>query len=436
MFHPYVEESRDRYFSQGARVASWLEVEGALAQTQGEMGIIPKDSAQAIAAAAHIDELDWKAFQQESKALQAPVLALSHVLEKTLGAHGAYVHWGATTQNITDVGRQVILKRIQTELNNDLQKVLSLLSSWARDYADLPMAGRTNGQIALPITFGFKVASWIERLLRLQDRLASCEIRLFELRFGGAIGGFQSFGEQGPELARRLADKLGLGVARVQDRASLDPCWEYLDCLAAIGQVTGSIANDIYLLMTDGIEELSELQKGSVVGSSTMPHKRNPKTVVLWRAEANVLKMKSSFTLPPAMFEGDAASNREITLVLTEAAPQALGLLKRMLDCLETVRPEPERMFENLNTRGALAVSEAIMMVFARKIGRGRAHDLVRDMVNSAKGGNTSLKALAITEATKLGIVDVVRAQFDMSRHIGLCGQVARDLALEIGKRD
>src|SRR6056297_361013 len=296
----------DDHFGDAARWQSWLDVEAQLALAQAELGMIPAWAAERIAAAARLDAIDLARLRTEIATTMAPVAALARVLAAAAGEAGAYVHWGATTQNVVDTGRLLVLRRFQAELDAALADVLDRLSAMAEAHAQTVMVGRTNRQRALPITFGFKVAGWIEDAIRVADQLAEAEPRLFQLRFGGAIGAYQSFGEDGPRLAAALGRRLGLGAALVPNRTGTAPLIEYLTKLASLGLAVGRIADELYLLMQEEIGEVREVLGDEVVGSSTMPHKTNPKLVVDLRARANLLRGRgaAALSVPPATHEG------------------------------------------------------------------------------------------------------------------------------------
>src|SRR5262249_37843235 len=157
----------------------WLDVEVALAQAQAELGIIPKDAAPAIAAAAHLEKLDRARIDEGFARTGHTIVPLVWELSRVVGEpHGGWVHWGATTQNITQTGALLVLRRAHALFRRQIGAALSAMAALAERGADMAMPGRTHGQHAVPATFGYKVAVWIDEFLRHLERLAQIAPRL------------------------------------------------------------------------------------------------------------------------------------------------------------------------------------------------------------------------------------------------------------------
>lgn len=421
------------FFGDTVRWQSWLDVEGELALAQAEMGMIPDWAGEAIARAAHLDRLDIGRLRHEIARTMAPVAALARVLSEAAGEAGAYVHWGATTQNVIDTGRLLVLRRFHDELEAAIADVLDRLSALAREHAETVMVGRTNRQHALPITFGFKVAGWIEDMVRVADQLDEARPRLFQLRFGGAIGAYQSFGAAGPRLAALLGRRLNLAPALVPNRTGAAGLVEYLIKLATLGAAAGRMADEIYLLMQEEIGEVREALGDGVVGSSTMPHKTNPKLVVDLRAHANLLRGRGAAALgvPPATHEGDAATNRELRLVTEETCPAALAVTRDLDRLLRSLAVDRERLRANAMQRVEFLGMEAVMMRLAPHIGRQAAHDRLHRLVDLAGQDGASLRALLRDDPVIGAHLDgaAIEPLLDPARNVGESASIARAAA-------
>lgn len=417
-------------FGEKARWQSWLDVEAELALAQAELGMIPTWAAGSIAAAATLERLDLDRLRSEITRTMAPVAALARVLADSSGEAGAYVHWGATTQNVIDTGRLLVLRRFQAELEDALAQVLDRLATIAEDHAQTVMVGRTNRQHALPITFGFKVAGWIEDIMHVADQLEEVKPRLFQLRFGGAIGAYQSFGDDGPQLAVTLGRRLGFGVALVPNRTGTAPLIEYLTKLSALGQAAGRIADELYLLMQEEIGEVQEALGDDVVGSSTMPHKTNPKLVVNLRAHANLLRSRGAAALPvpPPTHEGDAATNQELRALTEEICPAALKVALDLDRTLAAIVVNSARLRENAMLRFEFLAMEAVMMRLAPQLGRQKAHDLLHRLVEDARRDGTSLRKLLERDPDVCNTLDkaALDTLLDPSRNVGQSDAIAR----------
>lgn len=368
-------------FFERSRHQSWLDVEAALARCQAELGMIPEGAARVIAESACLDKLDELAFQRLTRRTRAPVLALVETLAQACGAEaGGYVHWGATTQNIIQTARVVQMQCAHRALKCRLASIFGKLAGLAEQGAEMPCAGRTNRRQAVPITFGFKVAGWIDEMLRHEDRLVGAEGRVFVSQFGGAIGAMHAFGVHGTALNAAVSQRLGLAPALFPMRSSLDRVAEYIQLLALLGTTCSRVANEFYGLMADEVGEAFEVLDGAV-GSSTMPQKVNSKIAVRIIAQATRLRGYAVMALDAMQpsHEADASANLVIYSVIDEAVPLAYELICLFDELLSSVRLVPENMRRNLALSDGLIVAEKAMMLLAPVVGRNRAHHVVRE---------------------------------------------------------
>ncbi len=389
-------------FGEAAKWQSWLDVEAALALSQAELGIIPRDAGPNIAEKAKLDTIGVPRLKVKIQQTMAPVYALSECLAEACGPDGDYVHWGATTQNIVETGRLLVLKQIQAEILQRLDSALRQLCNMATEHAGTIMVGRTNRQNALPITFGFKVAGWIDELLRVRQQLLELEPRLFQLRFGGAVGGFHSLGAEGLALSSALADRLQLYPSLVPNRTSTDPLIEYVTRLSMIGVCCSRLSDELYLLMTEEIAEVQEMLEDKVVGSSTMPHKVNPKYIVELSSLALQLRAKgaAAFSVPSPSHEGDTVTNRLLGLLVEESCRLSLSTIQALNSTLTRISPDVSRMRANYQGSREMMATESLMMALAPSIGRGAAHDRVHALVAEAKCSGRAL--VEVLNADKL----------------------------------
>lgn len=420
-------------FSDVRRWQSWLDVEAALARVQARLGMIPKDAADQITAASDISRYDLDALSGEIEQTMSPVYSLSRQLANHSGAAGAWVHWGATTQNIIDAGRLLVLRDVQAQLKSSLGKTLVRMSKMAEEHADTVMIGRTNRQHALPITFGFKVGSWLDQLLRVCDQIEDCEPRLFQLRFGGAIGAFQSFGSHGPVLVKNLAEELGLRPAQYHGRAQTDVWVEYVSCLSMVGAAAYRVGNELFSLMQSELGEVAEDLASDVVGSSTMPHKVNPKYVVTLLANANALRGKaaSAFGTTPPSHEGDAVTNRELRILVEDSCVLALEVVDGLHDLIEQVTLDLGKMQATLSSSGEMTALEGLMMDVAPQLGRAKAHDLLHGAAEKARATNTPLGTIVMELTEILDVVgkDALLRRFDPTQNTGCSRAIAIEMA-------
>jgi 3-carboxy-cis,cis-muconate cycloisomerase len=431
-------------FTRETRWQSWLDVEAALAEIQAEMGMIPEWAAKKIRRAATMDKIGVDAMEKHSSVTMAPVLSLTRLLADAAGDAGDYVHWGATTQNVTQTGNILLVREADKAIRVNLEASLQILATLAENHSTTLMAGRTNRQHALPITFGFKVAGWIEELGRAVQRLDGGVERLYSLPFGGAVGAFHAFGHNGQELHRRLAARLGLKDMLVPGRAINDIFADYVVQLCLLAMTIDRIASEIYLLMTQELGELAERLEEGTVGSSTMPHKINPKFVVQVLAEAAQLRNLSGMALETgrSSHEGDAAANQLLSSLLDLAVPLAWRLTGNFKTLLARITIDADRMERNVRITGGAIATEHLMMKLAPIIGRAQAHDAIHHALEKHQSGAASVADIMqadpaisnhLTPDEILQALDPAKYCGDSERIAKEAGVMARTIANQLG---
>lgn len=262
-------------FSDGAVLQAMLDVESALARVQGELGVIPENAATAIAAAAHADQFDAAALAREARAAATPIVPLVAAFRERVASVDAdaasFVHWGVTSQDISDTALVILLKRAVPIIDATQSRLAQALRAMSDEHAGTVMAGRTLLQPAAPITFGLKVATWYAAIHRSWRQLEESIEAAADVQCAGPAGTLAGFGDQGLAVRRALADALRLhdGPPWHTDRGRLAVVASGCGILTG---ALGKMARDVSLLMQYELGEASE--PGG--GSSSMPHKRNP----------------------------------------------------------------------------------------------------------------------------------------------------------------
>jgi 3-carboxy-cis,cis-muconate cycloisomerase len=264
-----------RLFTDSAEVRAMLLVEGALARVQGELGVIPADSAAFLHRASLEVQIDPAALSAETGANAVPVPALVAAFRKVLQApeHAQWLHWGATSQDIIDTALMLRLRQVIALYDARLTALIARLGALADMHADLPMAARTSAQIATPTSFGAVVASWGAPLLRHHQRLQNIKADLLMVSLSGASGTNAAMGPHAPEVRARLARALNLGDPAASWHSTRDTVAAFAAWITASAQALGKLGEDLILLTQSGIEEV---RLGAGGGSSTMPQKVNP----------------------------------------------------------------------------------------------------------------------------------------------------------------
>lgn len=379
-------------FDQEGYVAAFQEVEAALARAEARAGLIPEEAAKVITEKANPSYVDNGQLATKIDEIDLFTMAIIETWKDAFQDAGEYIHWGATSQDISDTTVVLQLRAAHDVFLRDITAIRDELAPLAETHRDTPMIGRTHHVHATPITFGLKVASWIDELDRHRTRLQRLEEHVFVLEFFGATGTLASLGEEGREVQQYLAEELDLEVPATSWFAARDRFAEYLQTLASIATTLERIAKQILLLNRPEIGELGEPVPEGAVGSSTMPHKRNPvlseRTVALARlvrAQSNVMTEAMA-----GYGERDFGAWYSEFAVIPEGCLYLGRQLANIRQAIEGLTVNPERMAKNLDIHGSLVASEGVMMELAEYVGRQTAHDIVYDAAMTAMTSDQS----------------------------------------------
>src|SRR5688572_28413008 len=367
-------------FSDANRVQKWYDFESALALEQAELGIIPGEAAKEIARNSKIDKVDIEKIAAEIRRIKHPLVpALKAVEARCEKALGEYIHFGPTTQDVLDTGTVLQIRDAHAIYLRDMKAIGQALAKLARKHKSTPMVGRSHGVQALPITFGHKAAVWLSEMGRNHERLRELEKRVFVGGMVGAVGTQASFGPKAAELEARLMQRLGLGVADINWQPARDRFAEYVCVLGVIAGTLGKIANEIVTLEHTEVGELYEPFSAGKVGSSTMPHKRNPSTCEAVVANSRAIRYNVAFMLECMIIEHerDGSAWRGEWKAVGESCLMAGAMLAMMKYVLEGLHVDAGNMRKNLDSLGGFLLSERVMFALSDKLGKQTAHDLV-----------------------------------------------------------
>ncbi|MDS9467915.1 lyase family protein [Paracoccus sp. MBLB3053] len=419
-------------FAPEAIYQAFLDVERAVALAQGKLGMIPANSAAAIAAACNVERLDRSRIEMGFATTRHPLMPLINELVRVVGEpHGGYVHWGITTQNVIQSGILLLAQRAQATLDELLSEILAHLGRHARAHATTTMAGRTHYRHAVPITFGFKVAVWIDELLQAIDRLNEVRARAFVVMSGGAVGCFSALGPQGPAFQREVAQLLGMGEMAIPSRAIRTHMCDYMNALGLAAAVCHRIAEEVYQTSAEEYDEIHEGRVAGSIGSSTMPQKINPILAygIIAGAERLYALAGMLMSLAHRPFESDGSANQ----IFEDAMPDAIGamadVLVRTEAMLRDLVVDPARMLVNLNLSHGAIHGELAMMQLGRTLGKHTAHEKVHDIaVSAADGGRAFMEQIA-----SLPGGGELRAEIDRRLSGGGSNGICAEYALHFG---
>jgi 3-carboxy-cis,cis-muconate cycloisomerase len=425
-------------FGMEERWQAWLAVESALALTQADLEMIPRQAADAITASCRIESLDLVRIREGIARTSHPLMPLIVELSRVIGEpHNGWVHWGATTQNITQTGDILVLRKVQRIILGLLGSIMTELADLAERSAEMVMAGRTHGQHAVPMTFGLKVAGWIDEIGRHITRLRELEPRLFVALVGGAAGTFASLGERAPEVQEGVAKRLGLAPMPVPSRSMVDHLAEFVCVLGLVGATCGKIGREIYILMKTEYGEVEEPVPEGTVGSSTMPQKRNPQLCQDILGMAAEIRALVPLALEAVQSEHEADHTPGIAFEAITRSSILLGeALERVYLIIGGLRLNPQRMRNNLDLSGGMIDAEAIMLELGKVIGRQHAHEVVYQAAQAAATQNISFsERLAADQRVTAHLSrSAIEALLDPASHTGYSARIAHQQA-EVARR-
>jgi 3-carboxy-cis,cis-muconate cycloisomerase len=404
----FTTDAMRHVWSDENRTAHYVAIERALAIVQARLGLIPQEAADEIVSHCHIDQIDMARLRQQTERIGYPILGVVTQLNQLCRDKlGEYVHWGATTQDITDTATVMQIREALVLVDDELAAIAKALAKLCKDHRLTPVIGRSNLQQAIPVTFGYKMAGILASVLRHRERISQLRERVLVGEFAGAAGTLASLSTGAMETQAGLCAELGLAQPVIAWHTIRDNIAEVGSVICLIGGTLGKLSLDIKLMMQTEVGEVQEPYYHGRGSSSTMPQKRNPISSAYTHGAISVLRQHAA-----ALMDAMVADHERSTgpwqiewIVLPEAFCLLAGALKQMRTVVEGLEVDAEAMRRNIDMTGGLVMSEAVMMGLGPYIGREYAHDLVYDLCRE------SLK-------TKTPLIDLLVANAEISRHV------------------
>ncbi|WP_257942708.1 adenylosuccinate lyase family protein [Campylobacter lari] len=374
-------------FSEENRIQKWLDVEAALAKAQAKLGIIPNEAAIEIAKKAHYKFMDMDFIFAEFKKTKHPLVPTVRGLEKACeNGLGEYVHFGVTTQDIIDTGIVLQFKEAMALIKQDLKDIAKNLAKIAKEHKNTAMMGRTLALQALPITFGHKVAIWLSELNRHYERIIELEKRLYVGLIVGAVGTKASLSDKANEVEKLTLESLGLEVPDISWQPARDRFIELGYVLGNINATFNKIAHQLLILAHNEIDEIAEPFGKGQVGSSTMPHKRNPAVSENAVTVSNALRANIAILsdIERHEHERDGQVWKMEWKLLPEAFLMLSVVLANMKFVFDDLEVKKDKMLKNLDTLNGFVLAERVMFALSDHYGKQHAHEIVYE--NAMRG--------------------------------------------------
>jgi adenylosuccinate lyase len=394
-----------RIFEEENRLQKMLDVEAALAWAHAEVGNIPREAAEKIGRMASVRFVKLSRVKEIEREIRHDVAALVRALAEVCGSDGAYVHLGATSSDILDTATALQLKEALALIENRLNSLEEALLEKAERYKRTIMMGRTHGQHALPITLGFKFAVWTRETARHIQRLRECKQRVLVGKMSGAVGTQAGLGPKAMKIQQLVMEKLSINPAEISTQiVQRDRHAELVCLLAIVASTLDKIAIEIRELQRPEIGELAEpFERTKQVGSSTMPHKRNP---VLCERVSGLAKIMRSLVIPalenvPTWHERDLTQSSAERFIVPEACILTDYMLDLMTTIITNLQIDEKRMRKNIElTRGRI-MSEAVMIALTHKgMSRQEAHEHLRKLAIKSEMEKQPFKKALLEDET------------------------------------
>ena len=378
------------------------EIEAIVAEVEAKYGLIPVEAAKAIREAAN--RVNVEEILEEEKRVKHDIVAVVNVLSRNLSEeHAKYIHFGLTSQDIKDTAFAVILKKALNYIVDKLVKIAKILIEYADKWKDFPCVGRTHGVHANVYSLGHKFAVFADEIIRHIERIKEGEKRFLVGKISGALGIHSVLGEVGIKVEEDVLKTLGLYPSKISTQVvPRDRYAEFFLILSLITSTLDRLATEIRNLHRTEISEILEGFEAQQVGSSAMPHKRNPIDCENISGLAKILRSLSVAVLENIVLwhERDLSNSSTERVLLADYILLLDEQLTRMIRVLRNLQINPEKIRSNMKLSLDLIYSEHLMYALIRKgLARIKAHNLVKRLSTKVLEEKKSLKDVALEDS-------------------------------------
>ena len=375
-------DAGDRYrtavadiYSAENKLKLQLRIESTLAKVQAKLGMISAEEADQITAAT--SRVKLARVKEIEKEIHHDLMAVVRALAEQAGEAGEKVHLGATSNDIQDTTLALQLQETKTLLLDQLDLVSAELYRKAKEFKSVPSIGRTHGQFAVPTTMGFKFANFLYELQLAKQQLHSADISLS--KFSGAIGNYASTHRM--DIEKELFAALGLEPTAISTQVvSRVVLGTFMNAMALCASVLERISKEIRNLQRSEIKEWFEPFSSKQVGSSAMPHKRNPHKSERVSGLSRIIRGNVGVALENIALEHerDISHSSVERIILPESANLLLFIATQMTAILTGLVVNLQGIQQNLSKAAGVSKSEQILKRLVDKVGRQEGHELLR----------------------------------------------------------
>jgi len=412
-------------FGEESRLSYQLKVEAALARAHAKFGNIPGEAAEEITKKANLDHVRIERVREIEEEIHHDVMAMVKALTEVCGDAGKYIHLGATSYDIVDTANALQMKEAMEIIEGDLVKLKFSLLKLAEKYRDTVMLGRTHGQYALPITFGMKMAVFASETERHIERIKQCGREVAVGKMSGAVGTGAALGEHFFDIQDEVMAELGLEAEIPSTQiVGRDRYVVMLSTLSNIAASMEKFATEIRNLQRSEIGEVAEPFARKQVGSSTMPHKRNP---IVCEQICGLSRVVRANLIPAwenaiQWNERDLCNSSSERFIIPHSIILTDWIILQMEKVFSGLDVYPDKMMENMERSRGLPMAESVMIMLVEKgMGRQEAHELLRVCSIKATEGRKHLREILMEneEVRKLLSSDEIEHALDASSYVG-----------------
>ena len=380
----YFYPEMKKIWTEENKLEIWLKVEGILAKVHAKLGNIPQSAADEIERKSNLNFVKLGRVKEIEDEIQHDLMSMVETLTEVCdGEAKNYVHLGATSYDIEDTALSLQLREAIKIIENDLTELKTVLLNLANTHKETICIGRTHGQHALPTTYGMKFALWATEIQRHLERLTEVKKRVLVGKMTGAVGTGASHGEKAEEIHRLVMRELNLEPTSISTQVvQRDRHAELVVKLALVAATLDKIAREIRNLQRTEIGEVMEPVRIKQVGSSAMPHKRNPHRSERICGLSRIIRSLAFSSLENVSLEHerDLTNSAPERIIFPETFILLDYMLKQMSQILNGLEFNYDNIKRNLEMTRGLIMTEHVMNGLVKKgMGRQEAHEFLRN---------------------------------------------------------
>lgn len=418
MIERYTLPEMKKIWEPHNRFQKWLDIEVAACEALAELGEIPRDAVQTIKEKA---DFDVNRIDEIEAEVRHDVIAFLTNVKEYVGDAAKYIHLGLTSSDILDTSLSIMMREASDILLENLQDLKQVLLKKAKDYKYTPMIGRTHGIHAEPITFGIRMALWVDEVERNIVRLQQARETISFGKISGAVGTYANID---PKIEAYVCEKLGLTPAKASTQVlQRDRHAQYMTTLAVIASSLDKFATEIRNMQrTDILEAEERFYKGQK-GSSAMPHKRNPITCERVAGLSRVIRGNAVAALENVSLwhERDITHSSVERVIIPDSTILLNYMLDKMINIMDNLIVYPENMEANINkTKGLIFSQRVLLTLIGKGMNREDAYRIVQRDAMATWEGEGTFKAHLLDDEEVLAYLnkEEIEGCFDYSYHL------------------